>query len=34
MRNREVIDEFWEGGITSITEVNRRARKVPTQGLR
>jgi hypothetical protein len=34
MTNRDVIDEFWEGGITSFAEMNRRVRKVPTQGLR
>ena len=34
MTNRDVIDEFWEGKITSVAEVNRRVRKVPVQGLR
>jgi len=34
MTNRDVIDEFWEGGITSFAEMNRRVRKVPTPGWR
>ena len=34
MTNRDVIDEFWEGRITSFAELTRRVRKVPDQGLR
>ncbi len=34
MTNRDVIDEFWEGGITSFEEVNRRVRRVPAPGWR
>ena len=34
MTNRDVIDEFWEGKITSAAELTRRVRKVPVQGLR
>ncbi|WP_194152368.1 replication initiation protein [Muricoccus nepalensis] len=29
MANRDLIDEFWEGGIASAEEVNRRVRKAP-----
>lgn len=34
MTNRDVIDEFWEGRITSFAEMNRRVRKAPAPGLR
>ncbi|MGG5819684.1 replication protein RepA [Falsiroseomonas sp. HW251] len=34
MSNRDVIDEFWEGRITSFSEVNRRVRKAPAPGWR
>jgi len=34
MTNRDVIDEFWEGGITSFEEINRRVRKAPAPGWR
>jgi hypothetical protein len=34
MINRDVIDEFWEGRITSFEEINRRARKAPAPGWR
>lgn len=34
MTNRDVIDEFWEGQITSFAEVNRRVRKAPAPGWR
>ncbi|WP_458093552.1 replication protein RepA [Roseomonas sp. WA12] len=29
MANRDLIDEFWEGGISSAEEVTRRVRKAP-----
>jgi len=29
MANRDLIDDFWEGGIASAEEVNRRVRKAP-----
>jgi hypothetical protein len=29
MANRDLIDEFWEGGIASAEEVMRRVRKAP-----
>ena len=29
MANRDLIDEFWEGGIGSAEEVTRRVRKAP-----
>lgn len=34
MINRDVIDEFWEGLITSFAELNRRVRKAPAPGWR
>ncbi|MGG5823602.1 replication protein RepA [Falsiroseomonas sp. HW251] len=34
MSNRDVIDEFWEGRITSFSELNRRVRKAPAPGWR
>ena len=34
MTNRDVIDEFWEGRITSFAEMNRRVRKAPAPGWR
>jgi len=34
MINRDVIDEFWEGRITSFAEMNRRVRKAPAPGWR
>jgi hypothetical protein len=34
MSNRDVIDEFWEGRITSFAEINQRVRKAPAQGWR
>lgn len=34
MTNRDVIDEFWEGRITSFEEVNRRVRRAPAPGWR
>lgn len=34
MVNRDLIDEFWEGRITSFAEVNRRVRKAPAPGWR
>jgi hypothetical protein len=34
MSNRDVIDEFWEGRITSFAEINRRVRKAPAPGWR
>ena len=34
MSNRDVIDEFWEGQITSFAEINQRVRKAPAQGWR
>jgi hypothetical protein len=34
MTNRDVIDEFWEGRITSFAEINRRVRKAPARGWR
>ena len=34
MTNRDVIDDFWEGLITSMAELSRRVRKVPSQGWR
>lgn len=34
MTNRDVIDEFWEGRITSFAEINRRVRKAPAPGWR
>jgi hypothetical protein len=34
MSNRDIIDEFWEGRITSFAEVNQRVRKAPAQGWR
>lgn len=34
MINRDVIDEFWEGRITSFAEIHRRVRKAPAPGWR
>ncbi|WP_431285193.1 replication protein RepA [Humitalea sp. 24SJ18S-53] len=34
MANRDLIDEFWEGGITTFEEINRRVRKAPAPGWR
>jgi hypothetical protein len=34
MANRDVIDEFWEGRITSFAEIHRRVRKAPAPGWR
>ena len=34
MSNRDIIDEFWEGRITSFAEINQRVRKAPAQGWR
>ncbi|MEI6159511.1 MAG: replication protein RepA [Roseococcus sp.] len=34
MTNRDVIDDFWEGRITSMAELNRRVRKAPAPGWR
>jgi hypothetical protein len=34
MSNRDVIDEFWEGRITSFAEMHQRVRKVPAAGWR
>ena len=34
MVNRDIIDDFWEGRITSFAEVNRRVRKAPAPGWR
>ncbi|HEV7267333.1 MAG TPA: replication protein RepA [Falsiroseomonas sp.] len=34
MINRDVIDEFWEGRITSFAEMNQRVRKAPAPGWR
>ncbi|WP_372618042.1 replication protein RepA [Falsiroseomonas sp.] len=34
MTNRDVIDDFWEGRITSFAEINRRVRKAPAPGWR
>ncbi len=34
MTNRDVIDEFWEGRITTFSEINRRVRKAPAPGSR
>lgn len=34
MTNRDVIDDFWEGLITSMAELSRRVRKAPAQGWR
>ena len=34
MTNRDVIDEFWEGQITSFAEIYRRVRKAPAPGWR
>lgn len=34
MSNRDLIDDFWEGRITSFAEMNRRVRKAPAQGWR
>jgi hypothetical protein len=34
MTNRDLIDEFWEGRITSFAEMNRRVRKAPAPGWR
>ena len=34
MTNRDVIDDFWEGLITSMAELTRRVRKAPSQGWR
>jgi hypothetical protein len=34
MINRDVIDEFWEGQITSLAEIYRRVRKAPAPGWR
>jgi hypothetical protein len=34
MLNRDVIDEFWEGHITSFAELHQRVRKAPAQGWR
>ena len=34
MTNRDVIDDFWEGLITFMAEMNRRVRKAPCQGRR
>lgn len=34
MSNRDVIDEFWEGRITSFAEITQRVRKVPAAGWR
>jgi len=34
MTNRDVIDEFWEGRITSFAEMHRRVRKAPAPGWR
>lgn len=34
MSNRDVIDEFWEGKITSFAEMNQRVRKAPSPGWR
>jgi hypothetical protein len=34
MTNRDVIDDFWEGRITSFAEINGRVRKAPAPGWR
>jgi hypothetical protein len=34
MANRDLIDDFWAGEITSHAEINRRIRKVPAPGWR
>ncbi len=34
MMNRDLIDDFWEGGIASFTDLNRRIRKAPSPGWR
>lgn len=34
MTNRDLIDDFWDGRITSMAELNRRVRKAPAQGWR
>ncbi|WP_052401842.1 replication protein RepA [Muricoccus aerilatus] len=34
MANRDLIDDFWEGGIASAEEVNRRVRKAPGPSFR
>ena len=34
MANRDVIDDFWEGRISSFAEIDRRVRKAPAQGWR
>ena len=34
MTNRDVIDDFWEGLITSMAELSSRVRKAPAQGWR
>lgn len=34
MTNRDVIDDFWEGHVTSFDELNRRVRKAPAPGWR
>jgi hypothetical protein len=34
MANRDLIDEFWEGGIETFSEVARRVRKAPAIGWR
>jgi hypothetical protein len=34
MTNRDVIDDFWEGLLTSIAELKRRMRKAPARGWR
>jgi hypothetical protein len=34
MANRDLIDDFWEGGIVSSDEINRRVKKAPAPGWR
>jgi hypothetical protein len=34
MANRDLIDDFWAGDITSYAEIDRRIRKVPAPGWR
>ena len=34
MTNRDVIDDFWDGRITSFAEINQRVRKAPAPGWR
>lgn len=34
MANRDLIDDFWAGEITSLAEIGRRIRKVPAPGWR